>query len=50
MRRLYFVEKNGIAERDFSMEARWDRLDTLKSSGGGRVREAGDAEDRKACA
>lgn len=49
MRRLYFVEKNGLAERDFSLEARWDRLDTLKSSGGRRVCEAGEVQRQKVC-
>ena len=48
MRRLYLVERNGIAERGFSLGARWDRLEMLKSSGGRRG-EAGDAQGRKMC-
>jgi hypothetical protein len=30
MSRLYSIERNGLAERDFSMEAPWDRLEMLK--------------------
>ena len=49
MRRLYLVERNGIAERGFSLGARWDRLEMLKISGGRRVWEAGEVQRRKAC-
>jgi hypothetical protein len=49
MKRLYSREMNGLAERGFSREARWDRLEMLKSSGGGRVWEAGEVQRRKAC-
>jgi hypothetical protein len=49
MRRLYLIERNGIAERDFALEARWNRLEMLKSSGGGGVWGAGDVQRRKAC-
>ena len=49
MKRLYSIERNGLAERGFSREARWDRLDMLKSSGGRRVWEAGDVQRQKAC-
>jgi hypothetical protein len=49
MRRLYLVERNGLAERVFAPGAHWDRLDMLKSSGGGRVWEAGEVQRRKAC-
>ena len=49
MRRLYLVERNGLAERVFALGARWDRLDMLRSSGGRRVWEAGEVQCRKAC-
>jgi hypothetical protein len=49
MKRLYSREMNGLAERGFSRKARWDRLEMLKSSGGGRVWEAGDVQRQKAC-
>jgi hypothetical protein len=49
MRRLYLVERNGIAKRDFVLGAHWDRLDMLRSSGRRRVWEAGEVQRRKAC-
>jgi hypothetical protein len=49
MRRLYLVERNGLAERGFSLSTRGDRWDMRKSSGGRRVWGAGEVQRRKAC-
>ena len=49
MKRLYSLERNGIAERGFDLGARWDRLDMLKSSGRRRVWEAAEVQRRKVC-